>query len=129
MILLRIEIPFSATHQIDILGELEPVHGHDFRCLVELESEDARDASLVAATVRAALAGLSHTHLGAVALSEGGKPSAERIARHLHHEIGRRLDPALRVARVTVHESPGCSASYSSRARANGTTSAAATRA
>ena len=114
MTVLTVELPFTATHQIDILGELEPVHGHDFRCLAEVEcaDDDGRDASVVEPAVRAALAELSHTPLRRVVQSQGGKASAERIARHLHGAIAARLEPGLRVARVTVHESPGCSASY-----------------
>jgi 6-pyruvoyl-tetrahydropterin synthase len=109
---LLVAATFSATHRIRIGGELEPVHGHDFRVEAEVRCGDDRDAAPVAAALAAVLAGVAGTDLGAVARAQGGAPSAERIAAHLRRLLADRLaaDPALAVAAVTVHEAPGCSA-------------------
>ena len=108
---------FSATHQIRIGGELEPVHGHDFRCEVEVASADERDAVSLAPALLRALAPLERTHLERVERSEGGCASAERIAAYIHHALGDELaeDPALRVVSVTVEEAPGCRARFERR--------------
>ena len=83
MTTLLLEVPFTATHQILIGGQLEPVHGHDFRCVAEIAVDDERDAAELAPAVHAAIAPLIRTHLTLVAEGECGHPSAERIARFL----------------------------------------------
>ena len=116
MIVLRLERRFSATHQIRIAGEIEPVHGHEFRAEVEVESGDdaSLDASEIDPALASVLAELSHTHLEAVERAEGGHASAERIACWVHGALARALagDPRLRVRSATVHEAWGCAASY-----------------
>lgn len=110
---LLLEAPFSATHQIVVAGELEPVHGHDFHVSAVVDVDDDRDALVLLPVLRAAVAALQATPLGAVARREGGLPSAERIARYLHRRLGELLvEDTARVHEVAVRESPGCVASY-----------------
>jgi len=108
---------FSATHQIRIGGEIEAVHGHDFRCEVEVASADERDAAMLAPALARALAPLERTHLEQVERSQEGCASAERIAAHLYQALAAELteDPALRVVSVTVEEAPGCRARFERR--------------
>ena len=114
MILLRLALPFSATHQILIAGAMEPVHGHDFVCVIEVECADTRDAATLEPTLHEALGELARTHLEAVSRTQGGHPSAERIAAHLFTAMAGRLtgDDRLHIHAVTVHEAPGCAATY-----------------
>ena len=103
---------FTATHRILVGGELEAVHGHDFRVLASFavaEGEDP-DPAIYLRPLASVLAALAHTDLGAVARAERGHPSAERLAAYVHRALAAR---GAAVRRVTAHEAPGCAASFS----------------
>jgi len=107
-----VDAPFTATHQIEIAGELEAVHGHDFSCRVEIAVTDERDTVQLAACLATLLAPITRTDLAAIRQTEGGHPSAERIARHVFRALAAVVDEGAQVGAVTIRESPGCSATY-----------------
>jgi 6-pyruvoyl-tetrahydropterin synthase len=114
MLLLLLERGFSACHRIRILGELEPWHGHEFRCRVEVACADERDAGTLEPALADVLAGLERTRMEEVERGGRGHASAERIAAWIHGRLASRLaeDPALRVESVRITEAAGCAATY-----------------
>lgn len=115
---ISIEQTFAASHQLRLpSGVLEPLHGHNWRVVVEVESEslDACDCVMdfhVLERDLAAILGRWHNrHLNDCEPFRGGvNPSAERVAETIAR--GLTIPPPARLKRVSVGEAPGCSARF-----------------
>ena len=114
------ETGFCATHQLVREGQpLEPLHGHDWRLEATVAGEDLDAAGLLLdfEELKRVLAEIvARYHYGDLNTHpdfRGQSPSAEIVARHIYHEARRLLGPrGAALARVRVHEAPGCSATY-----------------
>lgn len=114
----RIEARFSAAHQVRMYdGELEPIHGHDWR--VEAVYRGGRldeigvliDFVAVQASLDAIANQLHHTHLNEATLLEGDNPTAENVALRIFEQLHKMM-PEAPLAGVYVNEAPGCVAGY-----------------
>jgi len=114
------ETTFCATHVLHRGGRpIEPQHGHDWRVEVVAEGDTLDELGLVVDfehLKRAVSEVCARFHYGDItshADFAGQSPSAEAVARYFFREVRRALGPeGRRLARVRVHEAPGCSASY-----------------
>ena len=97
----------SAVHAIRLFGELEPLHGHDFRITARFASD--RDPEELARPLDAALASVARRDLAELTRPLGSLASAEAVARALFDRLAGR---GLGVVAVSVGEAPGCTASY-----------------
>ena len=120
-----VEGQFSAAHRLrEYHGDCERLHGHNWRVVAAVRAERldplgmAVDFRALKAALGAALAALDHAHLNAdvPAFAErGANPTTENLARVIFERLSApgALPEGARPARVTVWESPGCSATYS----------------
>lgn len=127
---LRVQAVFSAAHAVRIRGQLEPLHGHDWRVRAvvrgkELDAEGLLcDFHAVESALEKVLAPFRNVNLNtqppfADTGRKGAKPenpTAERVARmigdRLEAELQGKLPPGVSLARVSVTEAPGCEAVY-----------------
>lgn len=118
-----IEKGFSAAHALRLPGgELEPMHGHDWRVSVTVGSDklDAMDTVMDFHVLEAAVdnvIGPWHNRvLNEVApfAGEGGtlriNVSAERVAEQIGEAVAAVLPEGVRMMAVGVGEAPGCTA-------------------
>lgn len=115
----RVEAGFSAAHQVRMYdGELEPVHGHDwkveavFRGPALDEIGVLIDFVLVERVLREIVGALHHTSLNACPAMNGLNPTAEHVARRIFEQLREQLGAAAPLAGVYVTEAPGCVAAY-----------------
>ena len=119
-----VEGRFAAAHNLrGYAGDCERLHGHNWRVRAAVRTEqiaadgmavDFRDLKRALAAV---LDELDHRYLNkdVPAFAEGkDNPTTENLARMIFERLGAvgRLPANVRVERVTVWESPGCSASF-----------------
>ncbi len=116
-----ISASFSAAHRLpDHAGACARMHGHNFEVTAELAATSLVDGMVadflkVRAALDAAFAGLDHACLNDH--PELSPPTAEVLAAWIFGQLRDRLaDGRVRVARVTVEESRGLSASYTEEA-------------
>ena len=119
-----VEGRFAAAHNLrGYQGDCERLHGHNWRvqAVVRAERLDpqglAVDFRALKAALRAVLAGFDHCYLNqdVPELAEGGlNPTTENLARLVCEKLSAkgRLPAGIAVERVTVWESPGCSATF-----------------
>lgn len=120
-----IETHFCAAHALrEYKGATEPTHGHNFKVIVTVAGRQVDRAGMLIdfldlkPVIDDEVGRLNYCFLNeSVAEFRAGKgglsPSAENIARVLCTRIKRRLPKSVKLARVQVFESPGCSAAYS----------------
>jgi 6-pyruvoyltetrahydropterin/6-carboxytetrahydropterin synthase len=118
MFALSIEAAFSAAHAIRIRGEVEPLHGHDWRVTVTVGGEalDADgllcDFHLVERELRAITERFHNRCLNETPPFDRMNPTAEQVARHIADSLTPRLPRGVSVISVRVTEAPGCAACY-----------------
>jgi len=110
---------FSAAHTLDIGGEREQLHGHNFRVEATVASEELNadglvlDFRVLKEWLGSILEGLDHTFLNDLEPFKDTGPTAERMARFIHDRLEKNANPmGLTVSRVTVWESEGSKATY-----------------
>ncbi len=116
-----ITAPFVAAHRLRLYdGNLEPLHGHNWKVEVRLQGEGLDrievliDFLEVKPLVQKLLKEIDYTFLNENPLLQERNPSAEVVAHWIFQEVKRKLDhPVARVAKVTVWETEDCAASYS----------------
>ena len=114
------ETTFRATHVLTRDGvPIEPQHGHDWRVEVVASAESLDGVGLVLDfdhLKRAVADVASRFHRGDITSHPDFRkqsPSAEAVARYFFEEVRLGLGAESRLlARVRVHEAPGCSATY-----------------
>jgi len=112
-----VEARFSATHRVRLPGgELEPLHGHDWRVRAWFSRPELDDFGMVVdfECARAVLEGIArgwhHRNLNEERLFDDVEPTAERVARVVFEMlVSNGLDG---VRRVEITEAPGCVAAY-----------------
>ena len=117
-----VQAQFSAAHRVRLPdGELEPLHGHDWKVTATFAGPEL-DASgmlvdfvLAEWRLREIVTQLHHADLNTVSLMRGLNPTAEYVAKRIFDSLAE--DESLRttLARVAVTEAPGCVATYLSR--------------
>lgn len=115
----RVEARFSAAHQVRLYdGDLEPLHGHDWRIEAVFRGDGLDDIGVLIdfVPVQAALAEVAglfhHTRLNDVELLAGVNPTAEHVARVAFDQLKRRLPEDAPLSGVYVTEAPGCVAGF-----------------
>ncbi len=119
--LLTIRSHFAAAHRLpDYPGDCARVHGHTWGVEASFagqtgENGMAADFKELKELVAWAIRDLDHRMLNDLPAFANLSPTAERLARHLHRELVRGLEQRglpVRMARVTVWESPDAGATY-----------------
>ncbi|MBN2398314.1 MAG: 6-carboxytetrahydropterin synthase [Deltaproteobacteria bacterium] len=110
---------FSAAHTLDIGGEHEQLHGHNFKVEAAVASEGLNEDGIVLdfrvlkRWLDSILEGLDHTFLNDLDPFRQAGPTAERIARFIHDRLEENAAPlGLVVSRVSVWETEGSKATY-----------------
>ena len=115
---LRVQDRFEAAHALrSYRGTPEPVHGHSWRVVAELETERLDDEGMGFdfVEIRRHLGELSgrfhHADINRVPPFDELSPTTEHLARWFYEELTGRL-PEAGLTAVTVWEGPDCSATY-----------------
>lgn len=112
---------FSAAHYIPgHTGGCERMHGHNYRVRVWVEADELDELGMVMdfadlrRIVGEVLDPFDHRVINEIPPFDGGlTTSAERLAEHVHHEVGSRLPgPRVRLGKVEVWESEGACAVF-----------------
>jgi 6-pyruvoyltetrahydropterin/6-carboxytetrahydropterin synthase len=110
---------FSAAHILDIEGEREQLHGHNFKVEATVASEELNadgfvlDFRVLKRWLDSILEELDHTFLNDLAMFGDANPTAERIARFIYGRLEENTVPlGLAVSRVSAWESEGSKATY-----------------
>mgnify|MGYP001165874008 CR=1 FL=1 len=110
---------FSAAHIIDIGGEREPLHGHNFKVEATVASEELNpdgivmDFRVLKRWMDAVLKEMDHAFLNDLAPFRDVSPTAERIARFIADRLNEQVASlGLTVSHVAVWESEGSKAVY-----------------
>lgn len=117
---IKVEDHFAAAHALrGYGGACERKHGHNFTvtAVVAVASLDEVGLSVdfkeVAGFLREVLEKLDHQDLNELPAFLSANATAENIATYIYGELEPRLSrPGVRIARVTVEESPKYAASY-----------------
>ena len=117
---LSIHRDFAAAHNLrGYAGNCERLHGHNWKVEIVIRSEaldslgmviDFREVKKVADAV---LEEFDHHYLNELARFQKRNPTTENIASVIFSEIAQKLPRGVSLAKVTVWESEGCSATYS----------------
>lgn len=118
---IRCSREISAAHRLPgYAGPCAAMHGHNFLVTAELSADRLEngmvaDFAVVSAAMDAVLSRLDHACLND--LPELSPPTAEVVAGWIFARLAEALvDDRVRVARVSVQESPGLVASYTEEA-------------
>jgi 6-pyruvoyltetrahydropterin/6-carboxytetrahydropterin synthase len=112
---------FSSAHNLKrYKGACENLHGHNWRVEVSVSAPDAGPDGMVIdfkrlkAHVNKVIGALDHRYLNEVPPFDEEDATAELIARHIFHELAKRLNKrrGARVSRVRVWESETSGAAY-----------------
>lgn len=110
---------FSAAHQIRLYdGQLEPLHGHNWRVEIDLAAPGLDRIGVVADFValqrglQAVLAGLHDTFINDLPAFNGVNPTTEQVARHICERFAPSVPQGVRIVRVRVWETSGCAAAF-----------------
>jgi 6-pyruvoyltetrahydropterin/6-carboxytetrahydropterin synthase len=108
---------FSAAHQLRLYdGSLEPLHGHNWKVTVTVESDKLDSIGVVMdfheldRAVEALIAPLHNRHLNEVEPFDRLNPSTEHVALHIGRSL--RLPPNVRLHSIEVWETDDNSALY-----------------
>jgi len=122
MFTIQVAHEFCAAHSIVLLGEPEPIHGHNFKVTAvitgdQLDGEGLLcDFHLVEQTLVEICKPFTNNNLNEVAPFDTLNPTAENIAKYIADELASKLDAALapraKVLSVSITEAPNCLAIY-----------------
>lgn len=114
-----VETTFSAAHAlVGYKGKCESLHGHNYRVAATVRASEldplglAMDFSELRRLLAEVVEPFDHADLGRLEAFSGQNPSAENMARVIYRGLRARLPEGLGLARVTVWETEGSSASY-----------------
>jgi 6-pyruvoyltetrahydropterin/6-carboxytetrahydropterin synthase len=128
---------FSSAHRLrEYAGNCEKLHGHNWKVEVTLAGRTVDRLGMLVdfrqarRALRAILDELDHRYLNDLAPFARMNPTTENLARWITGRMTSSFPPAggVSIARVTVWESEGCSATYAPGAARPGRTRAAAGR-
>lgn len=114
-----VEAGFSAAHRVRLAsGELEPLHGHDWRVRAVFSGAKLDAAGMLVDFVAAeralgqVVAKLHHADLNSCPAMNGLNPTAEHVAQIIYGHLAAEAGLAEALRRVEVTEAPGCRAAY-----------------
>lgn len=123
MFTIQVTHEFCAAHTISILGNQEPIHGHNFITTATISGATLDDDGLLCDfhTVQDQLIDIckpfTNNNLNETPPFDKCNPTAELIAKHIADELADRLDESLsphaKVHSVSITEAPNCLATYS----------------
>jgi 6-pyruvoyltetrahydropterin/6-carboxytetrahydropterin synthase len=122
----KVQGSFSAAHNLrDYSGDCERLHGHNW--LVELAVGGVRDDSGMVVDFRIlkdslgrVLGGLDHQYLNDLDYFKKRNTTTENIAEYIYGEASHSIPAGLRIAYVSVWESPGSGVTYRPSGKARG---------
>jgi 6-pyruvoyltetrahydropterin/6-carboxytetrahydropterin synthase len=110
---------FAAAHQLRLLdGQLEPLHGHNWRVAVTLAGPELDKMGVLAdftwlkPRLAEILAPLHDRNLNDQPAFARRNPSAENVATYIAEQIALDLSDGVQLACVEVEEAPYCVARY-----------------
>lgn len=111
---------FSAAHHLKgYPGSCAAFHGHNWEIEIFLRGNDLDDTGILVdfkdlkLAVGDVLESIDHSDLNEVEAFKDHNPTSENIARFLYGEFSMKLNcDRYRITRVSVHETPGTTASY-----------------
>ena len=110
---------FSAAHTLNIGGECENLHGHNFTVEATIESEELNadglvlDFRVLKKWVNEILEELDHTFLNDLPAFKNSDPTSENIARFIYNRLEENTSiMGLKVSRIAVWESENSKAVY-----------------
>lgn len=111
---------FSAAHSLrGYNGDCARIHGHNWIIEVFVRCSELNGIGIgidfrdVKSAVKEVLADLDHSDLNELEAFRTENPTSENIARFLYRSLSLKLNnPAVRVSRVKVSETPGAGAFY-----------------
>ena len=118
MYTVRIERSFSAAHAIEIRGERETLHGHDWGVTAELAGESLDSDGLlvdfhdVEAALERVVGRFRNRNLNETAPFDRVNPTAELVAQYIAVQLAPAMPRGIHVRSVSVREAPGCVATY-----------------
>jgi 6-pyruvoyltetrahydropterin/6-carboxytetrahydropterin synthase len=115
---ISIERDFCAAHAIAMRGVQEMVHGHNWHVQAVLAGRDLDADGLLAdfheleRRLDEILAPLQNADLNNTPPFDAVNPTAEHVARFIAESLAEAMPGEAMVARVSVTEAPGCTATY-----------------
>ena len=117
---LEITKQFSGAHSLTgYPGDCRKLHGHNWQVTVYLQANKldeigiALDFKILKKELNEVIGRFDHAYLNELEEFNSCNPTSENLARIIYCQLGSRLnDERIRVARVSVEESPGSRASY-----------------
>jgi 6-pyruvoyltetrahydropterin/6-carboxytetrahydropterin synthase len=115
---LAVDRDFRATHAVTVDGRREPPHEHTWHVSVvvagpAVDSEGLLcDFCVIERQLDGVLEPLRGRDLNRTPPFDQVNPTAEMVARHIAEGIGPELPQGVGLARVSVTEAPGCTATY-----------------
>ena len=117
---LEITKHFSGAHSLTgYPGDCRKLHGHNWQVTVVLQAREldeigiALDFKTLKKELNAAIDRFDHAYLNELPEFADCNPTSENLARILYKDLSSKLnDERIRVARISVEETPGSKASY-----------------
>ena len=115
---LTVETEFCAAHAIEIAGQCEAMHGHNWHVTATVAAPSLDDDGLVCdfheleRQLRSIIAPLENTDLNTTPPFDNMNPTAEHVALHIGRELAATLPTHVQLQSVSVTEAPRCRATY-----------------
>jgi 6-pyruvoyltetrahydropterin/6-carboxytetrahydropterin synthase len=116
---ISVEGTFDAAHQlVGHSGPCENLHGHTWKVQAVVQGTELNKLGLLIdfkemkKYLYDILDKLDHTFLNKTPFFKNINPTSEHVAMFIHKELSKKLGKTVKLARVTVHESPVTSATY-----------------
>lgn len=107
------EVRFSAAHNLrDYSGDCERLHGHNWHVTATVTREEldeqgmVMDFRLLKKLLKGITAGLDHRYLNEVPPFDRLNPTSETIAEYIFQRLAEELPDGVRLASVSVDETP-----------------------
>ncbi len=120
MYAIEVTTEFCAAHQLRLAnGGVEPLHGHNWRVTVQVESrnlnalETVMDFHALQALVEQIVQPWANRNLNECPpFDRQWNPSAERVAEYIGKALAKRMVASVRLGEVRITEAPGCAAIF-----------------
>lgn len=121
MFTIKVRSSFSSAHNLrGYKGNCEDLHGHNWQVEVVAEAEELDKMGMVAdfrelkKQLNEVIGRLDHKYLNDLKYFKDINPTSEHIARYIFEEMSAK-DAKPGIKKVTVWETEGCSAAYSTQ--------------
>jgi 6-pyruvoyltetrahydropterin/6-carboxytetrahydropterin synthase len=115
---LSVEREFCAAHAITINGRREPTHGHNWRVTLVVQGDQLDsngllcDFHVLERQLDEVIGPLNNADLNRIPPFDRVNPTAEHVVKHIAEAVGPRLPKRVKLAKASVTEAPGCTATY-----------------